>query len=206
MAAYLDLAEVKAEFGITSTSDDAVLTEIIDDVTREIETRTHRHFTLETSHGGGPPVTTFARYFTPWLQLDGGDLIDSYTLALDTDMFEMVSITNGDGTAIALNKVVTLPTNHPPPYNYIRIKRDANVMWNGSAEASIAVTAKWGYSDQVPADIRRAAMIMTRTYYQQREGSAGLGAPLISADGVVIQAGQTMSDAMRILKSYIRRS
>jgi hypothetical protein len=206
MPAYLDLAEVKAELGITSTSDDAVLTEIIDDVTREIETRTHRYFKLEVLHPHGQPTTTHAHYFTPWLQLDGGDLIDSYTLALNTDMFELVSITNGDGTAIALNKVVTLPTNHPPPYNYIRIKRDANVMWNGSAEASIAVTAKWGYSDVVPADIRRAAMIMTRTYYQQREGSAGLGAPLISADGVVIQAGQTMSDAMRILKAYIRRS
>jgi len=204
--AYLALADVKAELGITSTSDDAVLTDIIDDVTREIETRTHRYFTLERTTGHGPPSTTHAHYFTPWLQLDGGDLIDSYTLALNTDMFELVSITNGDGTAINLSNVVTLPMNLPPPWNYIRIKRDTNVMWSGSAEGSIVVTAKWGYSDTVPDDIRRAAMIMTRTYYQQREGSAGLGAPLISADGVVIQAGQTMSDAMRILKAYIRRS
>ena len=204
--AYLALADVKAELGITSTSDDAVLNDIIDDVTREIETRTHRHFTLERTTGHGPPNTTHAHYFTPWLQLDGGDLIDSYTLALNTDMFELVSITNGDGSAISLSNVVTLPINLPPPWNYIRIKRDANVMWSGSSEGSIVVTAKWGYSDTVPDDIRRAAMIMTRTYYQQREGSAGLGAPLISADGVVIQAGQTMSDAMRILKAYIRRS
>jgi hypothetical protein len=43
-------------------------------------------------------------------------------------------------------------------------------------------------------------------YYKQRPGSPGLGAPVISADGVVIEAGQTMSDAMRILKTYIRRS
>jgi hypothetical protein len=206
MAAYLDLAEVKAELGITSTSDDAVLTKIIDDVSREIETRTHRYFKLESTHGGGPPQTTHAHYFTPWLQVYGGDLIDSYTLALNTDLFELVSITNGNGVAINLSNVVTLPINQPPPFNFIRIKRDANVIWEGSGEASIAVTGKWGYSVTVPADIRRAAMIMVRTYYQQREGSAGLGAPVISADGVVIQAGQTMSDAMRILKAYIRRS
>jgi hypothetical protein len=206
MAAYLDLAEVKAELGITSTSDDAVLTEIIDDVSKEIETRTHRYFKLESTHGQGPPQTTHSHYFTPWLQVYGGDLIDSYTLALNTDLFELVSITNGNGVAINLSNVVTLPINLPPPFNFIRIKRDANVIWEGSGEGSIAVTGKWGYSVTVPPDIRRAAMIMVRTYYQQREGSAGLGAPLISADGVVIQAGQTMSDAMRILKAYIRRS
>ena len=206
MAAYLDLAEVKAELGITSTSDDAVLTEIIDDVSKEIETRTHRYFKLESTHGQGPPQTTHSHYFTPWLQVYGGDLIDSYTLALNTDLFELVSITNGNGVAINLSNVVTLPINLPPPFNFIRIKRDANVIWEGSGEGSIAVTGKWGYSVTVPPDIRRAAMIMVRTYYQQREGSAGLGAPVISADGVVIQAGQTMSDAMRILKAYIRRS
>lgn len=204
--AYLSLSEVKAELGITSTADDAILTKIIDDVTREIETRTHRYFELESTHGHGPPTTTHAHYFTPWLSVDGGDLLDYYTLNLGADLYELVSITNGDGVAINVNNVVTMPLNHPPPWGFIRIKRDANVAWAGASEGSIVVTGKWGYSVTPPADIRRAAMIMVRTYYQQRDGSAGLGAPIISADGVQIMAGTTMSDAMRILKTYIRRS
>lgn len=204
--AYLDLAELKRFLDITSSADDVLLTDIIDNVTREITTRTHRHFELESTHGHGPPVTIHAHYFTPWLQVDNGDLLDYYTLNLGADLYELTSITNGDGVAISTSNVVTLPINHPPPWNFIQIKRDANVAWTGTNQGSIVVTGKWGYSETPPDDIRQAALIMCKHYYEQRPGAQGIGAPVISADGVVMQAGQTMSDAMRILKTYVRRS
>lgn len=204
--AYLDLAELKKFLDITSSVDDVLLTDIIDNVTDEITTRTHRYFTLESTHGHGPPVTIHAHNFTPWLQVDNGDLLDYYTLNLGADLYELVSITNGDGTAISVSDVVTLPINHPPPWNFIQIKRSANVSWTGTNQGSIVVTGKWGYSETPPNDIKQAALIMCKHYYGQRPGSPGIGAPIVSADGVVIEAGQTMSDAMRIVKSYIRRS
>ena len=117
-----------------------------------------------------------------------------------------MSIVNGDGTTIANANVTLLPYNMKPPWGQIRIKADKGIYWTGDHDASIVVTGKWGYSQTVPADIRQAALIMCKHYYTQRPGAAGLGAPVISADGVVIEAGQTMSDAMRILKAYIRRS
>jgi hypothetical protein len=204
--AYLELAELKRYLGITATSEDTLLNEIIDNVTREITTRTHRHFELESTHGGGPPVTVHSHYFSPRRFVDGGHTLDAITLNLGDDLFELTSITNGDGVAININDVMLLPFNLPPPYGQIRIKANLGVYWTGDHDASIVVTGKWGYSETVPADIRQAALIMCAHYYKQRPGSPGLGAPVISADGVVIEAGQTMSDAMRILKAYIRRS
>jgi hypothetical protein len=204
--AYLELAELKRYLGITSNSEDTLLGEIIDNVTREITTRTHRHFELESTHGHGPPVTIHAHYFSPRRFVDGGHTLDAITLNLGEDLYELTALTNGDGVAINIADVTLLPFNMTPPYGQIRIKADKGIYWTGDNDESIVVTGKWGYSQTVPADIKQAALIMCAHYYKQRPGSPGLGAPVISADGVVIEAGQTMSDAMRILKSYIRRS
>lgn len=204
--AYLELTELKRYLGITSASEDTLLGEIIDNVTREIATRTHRHFELESTHGGGPPVTIHAHYFSPRRFVDGGNTLDAITLNLNEDLYELTSITNGDGVAISISDVTLYPQNALPPYGQIRIKADKGIYWTGDHDASIVITGKWGYSQTVPGDIKQAALIMCKHYYEQRPGTSGLSAPVISADGVVIQSGSTMSDAMRILKSYIRRS
>lgn len=204
--AYLELTELKRYLGITSASEDTLLGEIIDNVTREIVTRTHRYFELESTHGHGPPVTIHAHYFSPRRFVDGGHALDAITLNLDADLYELTSIVNGDGTTIANADVTLLPYNMTPPWGQIRIKADKGIYWTGDNDASIVITGKWGYSQTVPPDIKMAALIMCKHYYEQRPGAPGLGAPVISADGVVIQAGQTMSDAMRILKTYTRRS
>lgn len=204
--AYLELTELKRYLGITSASEDTLLGEIIDNVTREIVTRTHRHFELESTHGGGPPVTIHPHYFSPRRFVDGGNTLDAITLNLGEDLYELTSITNGDGVAISISDVTLYPQNALPPYGQIRIKADKGIYWTGDHDASIVITGKWGYSQTVPADIKQAALIMCKHYYEQRPGTSGLPAPIISADGVVMQSGNTMSDAMRILKTYIRRS
>lgn len=204
--AYLDLAELKRYLGITSASEDTLLGELIDNVTQEITTRTKRHFELESTHGGGPPVTIHAHHFSPRRWVDGGNTLDAITLNLNQDLYELTSITNGDGVAIPTANVTLLPQNSLPPYGQIRIKANVGVYWTGDHDASIVVTGKWGYSQTVPHDIQQAALIMCKHYYEQRPGTSGIPAPIMSADGVAIQSGSTMSDAMRILKSYVRRS
>lgn len=204
--AYLELAQLKRYLKITSSSEDVLLGEIIDSVTQEITTRTHRHFELEATHGHGPPVTIHSHYFSPRPWVDGGNTLDAITLNLNDDLYELTSITNGDGVAINIADVTLYPQNMAPPYGQIRIKADKGIYWTGDHDASIVVTGKWGYSQTAPWDIQQAALIMCKHYYEQRAGTSGLPAPVISADGVVVQSGSTMSDAMRVLKTYVRRS
>ena len=203
--AYVTVQDVKASLLITVADDDAIIADIITDVTAAIDSYCHRHFEPESDHG---PAASHTHYFTPLLEVDNGDLLDSYMLNLRHDLMELTSITNGDGTSISVNDVVLLPLNVKPT-SFIRIKSNSGKSWtySGSPEGSVAVAGKWSYSLDVPEDIHRAALVWCEHMYRLRTGSASTSADVtISADGSAFVSSGMPRGVAQLLRPYIRRS
>lgn len=198
--AYITATDLKNYMKINGNSDDTQLALFADRAQHVVEAYTHRVFEWA---GAGT-----VKKFTPTSYLDGGDLLDIYTLSMGlSEFYELTSITNGDGTAISTSDVVLLPGNITPKYA-IRIKSSANVTWTYSTtiEESISITAKWAYSATAPADIVEAALIIGASLYRRRDGNSDSDRAIVSADGVVLSAPKIPSDAKELLRPYVRRS
>ena len=203
--AYITTAQLKSYLGITVSTDDTELGYIADRVTAAIDAYCHRHFEPESDHG---PAASHTHYFTPLLEVDGGDLLDWQTLNLRHDLAELTSITNGDGTAIAAGDVVLLPLNVKPT-SFIRIKSGINKTWayTTSPEGAVQVAGKWSYSLDVPEDVKAAALRWGAHLYRLRTGATSVPADItISADGSAFASNRIPSDVAQLLRPYIRRS
>lgn len=203
--AYVTVQDIKASLRITVNDDDAIFSDIVSSVTAAIDAYCHRHFEPESDHG---PAASHTHYFTPLLEVDGGDLLDWQTLNLKHDLAELTSITNGDGTSISISDVVLLPLN-VKPISFIRIKSGINKAWTytTSPEGAVAVAGKWSYSLDVPYDIHRAALVWSEHMYRLRTGSAPTSTDVtISADGSAFVSSGMPRFVAQLLRPYIRRS
>lgn len=197
---YISASDLKSYMKISGNSDDTQLALFADRAQHVIEAYTHRVFEWA---GAGT-----VKKFTPTSYLDGGDLLDIYTLSTGMhEFYELTSITNGDSTAVSLSDVVTLPGNLTPKYA-IRLKSNVNIRWtySGAMEEAISVTAKWAYSATAPANIVQAALRIGAYLYRQRDGTPDSDRPIVSADGVVLSAPTIPSDVRELLRPYVRRS
>jgi maltoporin len=198
--AYITATDLKNYMKISGNSDDTQLALFADRAQHVVESYTHRVFEWA---GAGT-----VKKFTPTSYLDGGDLLDIYTLSMGMhEFYELTSITNGDGTAVSLSDVVTIPGNLTPKYA-IRLKSNVNIRWTytGAVEEAISVTAKWAYSATASADIVQAALRIGAYLYRQRDGTPDSDRPIVSADGVVLSAPKIPSDVLELLRPYRRRS
>ncbi len=136
---YLTLAEAKSYLGIAASSnDDALLTVLIEAATAAIERYCDRCF-------AAPAART--RQFEAALHAS------RTLLYLDSDLWQISSISNGDG-AVLLSDVLTLPDQ--PPYLALLLRPEAGYCWQGT----IAITGYWAYSAVPPAPVVQA----TREY------------------------------------------
>lgn len=121
----------------TDTADDAVIEKLLAAASRWIDNDTSRSFY--------PRIET--RYF------DVPEPVDD-ELMLDDDLLAIVSLTNGDGTAISSTDYRLLPANRYPKYS-IKLKSSSNLYWEwdseGNDQAIIAVNACWGYHNEYTA-------------------------------------------------------
>ncbi|MEZ4667902.1 MAG: hypothetical protein R3E39_08310 [Anaerolineae bacterium] len=76
----------------------------------------------------------------------------SLELLLDDDLLELVSLTNGDGTAINLNDVIPVPDE--APFSFLRLTGSSAFIWSISPLQAVTVTGIWGWHDR-PADMWR---------------------------------------------------
>jgi hypothetical protein len=198
--AYATAADLRAYIGATATTDDTQLGNAVTRAQTEIERQTHRVFEAAAD-------TT--RYYTPLYRRDVlGDLEDDgRTLWLGADLCALTSITNGNGTAIALSDVVTIDINVKPWYA-IRLKDSANIEWTftGTPEYSISVVGRFAYSTTAPADIVSATLMLGAYLYRRREGGPDTDRNIISADGVLMAPARFPTDVSTIIKKYVRHS
>jgi len=198
--AYATAADLRAYIGATATTDDTQLGNAVTRAQTEIERQTHRVFEAAAD-------TT--RYYTPLYRREVlGDLEDDgRTLWLGADLCAITSITNGNGTAIALSDVVTIDINVKPWYA-IRLKDSANIEWTftGTPEYSISVVGRFAYSTTAPADIVSATLMLGAYLYRRREGGPDTDRNIISADGVLMAPARFPTDVSTIIKKYVRHS
>ncbi len=156
--AYVTVTNVKDYLGITGTSDDVLLNDLIARAQRQIEAYTHRVF--EASADSTRKFDAVAN-----VTLNGRRLL------LDEDLAAITSITNGDATTVSASSYVTEPRNDTP-YWAITLKADADIVWtyNDTPEDAISIVGRWAYSISAPADIQDITIRLVAHLYQRRQG------------------------------------
>jgi hypothetical protein len=135
---YATLAEYKAyltargQAASTDTYDDGVIVDLLERASRYMDDKTRRQFypSIETDAYGIP----------------GGS-----ELSFDKDVLQIITLTNGDGTAIASTEYNMLPANFTPYYG-LRLKEGSSVEWesdtDNNTEQVIDMVAWCGYREK----------------------------------------------------------
>src|SRR5574341_1242024 len=153
---YCTVEDFKREIRTTKATDDAIIEELIRQVSREIDLFCGRHFygVVET------------RYFNAINHVDGP------TLFLDEDLAGVVTITLGDATTLASDEYALQPLNRLPKTT-IDILASSAKWWTyvTAPDAAIAINGTWGYvaGSLPPEPVRRATLMLSRYRYEQTQ-------------------------------------
>jgi len=188
--AYCTTAQVKTYLNITVSTDDTLLTDLIARAQQTIDTCCLRTFEAAADS---------ARAFDAVRDVRGR------TLYLDADLCAITSITNGDGTALAVTDYVTEPRNRTP-YHAITLRSDSDEEWvyDSQHESAITVTGRWAYSVSAPNDIVWACIRLVAWLYQQRDTGADVDRVMLSNDGLLLLPQQMPRDVLALLTPYRR--
>lgn len=133
----------KPETWTTDTIDDAVIERLIESASRYIDRKAHRFF--------------YPLYGTRYY-----DVPEERRLYLDTDLLEIITLTNGDDTAISASDYVLNSRNTYPKWA-IKLLDSTDTTWevdsDNNAEGVIEVLGWWGCHD----DYARAWLADTTT-------------------------------------------
>jgi len=187
--AYTTARSLRAYKDISSSADDALLTDLIAAAQKMIDMHCRRTFESDTDA---------TRYFDY-----SAEYIEDNTLWLDEDLCEITTVTNGDSVVVASGERTTYPRNSTP-YFGIRLLSDSGVTWTYSDEwmDAISVVGKWAYSTTAPNDIVQACTRLAAFLYAQRD-AALFDVTAIEAGTVLTPVGIPV-DVKAILKPYIR--
>ena len=191
--AYLTVAEAKAFIGgISASSDDALLSDLIDAAETFIETYTDRAFKVAADS-----TRTF----------DANEDTDGRMLWLDDDLCAITTVTtNADGTGTALTEdtdFVTVPKNETPYYALKMLGSTTNYWtYTDDPELGITIAGKWGWSTTPPNDIINACKDIVKNIYRSRDANAET---VVLAAGMVITPNSVPKLTLRILDAYRRR-
>lgn len=185
--AYAELIDLKTYLGITAgeAEADAVLDRTLLAAESAIDRATGRCFAVaaDTTRSFGPCAV-------------GGQL-----LMLDAELASLTSITNGDGEAVDINVVRTMPRNAGP---YFALSLPWSLSWVfDDIDAEITVTGRWGYSVEPPADITQAAIRLAGYWYRLKEAQVFDVTASPETGQLVIPKGMP-ADVMPLLARYRR--
>jgi len=196
--ALVTTAIVKTYLGISSSNDDDLLDDCIENAQGIIEAFTHRVFDVSSA--------TVKKFDA---QADVNGRVLSFTSGLELAA-EPTAVANGDGTAlVADTDYVVTPTNAYPAYGLTMLQSSSNY-WQGKSNGdminAISVTGKWGYtvSGSVPKDIVQAATRLSAFLYRQRDTNADTDRTVI-VDGVTILPSSVPQDVKSMLSPYVMR-
>ena len=206
--AYVTLADVKAELGITTTTDDDLLTGYITTAQAIIEAPpplgTGRVFEASTDTTRYVDVPVTADYYRPTL---AGRTASGPLLTLDIsdagDLASITSVTNGDATSVASSAYVTLP-RQGGPITALQLLSGGATVWTytTSPEGAIAITGTGAYSATPPDAIKRACIRLVAWMYRSKD-NAGADLPVQTDFGIILPTA-IPADVRLILESYRR--
>ena len=183
---YATLAQLKTYLGITTTADDALLTDLLTRATASIEQMTRKTFAA--------PAATSMKFGRERMLWDGG--WDYLLLPSGRYIAQLVSAADGDNAAIPLAEI-ELPAGDPPYAVLVRV----GARWCGSAQRA-TVTARWGYSINPPDDIVHATIRLAAWLYRQRGTANDPDRPTVADHGLVLLPSALPEDVRAILERY----
>lgn len=131
---YTTLADVKSLLKIEADdfADDAVIDSLIEQASRFCD-------------------DTTGRTFYPRIETHSFDVPDGRSIWFDDDLLAVISVTNGDATAITSGYYILHPANVYPKYA-ISLIESTSLYWevdsNQDAEQAIDIAAWWGFRQQ----------------------------------------------------------
>ncbi len=200
---YCTLNQVKnrlnQESVSTSTIDDSVITDMIEQASR----------IMDTLCGG--------RWFYKYSATRYYDLPEDRQLDLGEELISVTTLTNGDATVITTSDYILIDRNNPP-YYAIRLKETSSVVWqldsSGNSEQVITLAGYWGYVDRTATDPKSMAVIkatediciaIVMNAYKKRYGENATGTATITAAGVVITPDDVPALERRALAGLMRQ-
>lgn len=170
--AYCSLTELRRQIGVTSTSDDTLLEELIEQAQALIDAQCGRVF-----EAASDSTRTF----------DAVACVRGRLLILDGDLAQITSITNGDGETLQTSHYTTEPRN-ATPYWGIRLLSSSNRYWtyNTDPEDAISIVGRWAYSVTADDMVKKACLDTAHLMYSMRDNVADATRPLLAGDGTVL--------------------
>jgi hypothetical protein len=187
--AYATKAQLKALIGITQTTDDDLLDDLLTRAQEMIESLTSRTF-----EASGDTTRT----------LDAVEDVEGATLYLPNDLCQITSVTNGDSATVTGSSYVTEPRG-ATPYYALKLKGSSGVGWTYSThpEGAISIVGRWAYSVTAPADIVQATLRLAAWMYKQRD-TMGDGSATTIQNGITVVPTAIPSDVKTMLAPYRR--
>ena len=197
---YATLAEFKAWGSVrggassTDASDDSVIEELINTVSRYIDGQARRRFYA--------PTADETRYYTA----DDGDMIFVDDLSTDpTSVTQDEALDRAYSTTLASSDLDLMPFNAIAdgfPYTWIEIAPHATTSFITNRKG-IKVVGKFGFP-AVPADIKDACLGIVHNIYQNRSGQSSAGNITVTAAGVIIRPQDVPAWAQKTIDRYKR--
>lgn len=185
--AYITAAELKRYLGITSSTDDTLLGELIASAQKMIETEIGLVFEAASD-------TT--RYFHAIQNVSGRSLL------FDRWCASITSITNGDGASIASTDYVTLETNDAP-FCGVKLLGSKGKTWTYTTdpENAISVTGKWAYMTTPDDEVKQATRDVAMMLYRRRENANDVDRAVIVGNATIAPT-QWPPSMLRLISKY----
>ena len=185
---YATLAQLKEYLAVTSTADDALLTDLLVRATAIIEQMTRKTFAA--------PAASSRRFGRELMLWDAQLQRDYLLLQSGVYIAQLVSATDGDGAPIPLTEIDA----HPPDAPYAVLARKG-ARWCGASQQA-TITARWGYSIAPPADIVHATIRLAAWMYRQRGTVNDPDRPTVADGGLVLLPSALPDDVRSTLERY----
>jgi hypothetical protein len=195
LTSYTTAAAVKARLDITDSTDDTIITSVIDSVSRLIDAHTGRYF--------GVDAFASTRYYTAQdtdrLYVD--DISTTTGLLVYTDE-------DGDGTfenTWAATDYRVGPYNAAAaewPYQFLEVTQNGSFSWPRNDNYAVKIIAKFGWA-AVPSTIENACILQTERIFKRFDSP--LGVTSTTALGVqTLRVPELDGDVRYMLSPYVR--
>ena len=152
-AGLQSLLDYLSPTGALGTYNDGLLQDSLDEAERAINDYTRRNF---AGTAGTVYVNRYSQRF-----------VRGQALYLENDLFNLISLQNGNGQNIPVGSVWVEPRNAGPPYRMIRLMSGYVFTWNTDSDVVIAGT--FGFSTVAPAAISRATVELGAWFYRLKD-------------------------------------
>jgi hypothetical protein len=129
LAEYKTYRVARGQSATTDTTDDGVIVDLLEKASRDLDDMT-------------------GRQFYPSIETDAYDIPNSSELLFSKDVLAVISLTNGDDTAIASTEYNLLPSGFTPYYG-LKLKGSTSVQWeaddDGNTEQVLELVAWCGF-------------------------------------------------------------